>query len=136
VEDDTWRVVEQNVFASVLDARLADVALVCSGFRPVAGSAHQQAAAQDASGHQADAHLDAIGKTCATLTPDIRAAVRELLPGQVLEILTDDPTAADGLKSWTNLTGNELLAADAGPGDGGRFYIRRGSAPRTTGALT
>ena len=71
------------------------------------------------------ARLDATGLSCATLTPTIRSAVLELDFGAVLEIITDDPEAEEGLRSWTRLTGNELVAAEAGPGSARRFGIRR-----------
>jgi TusA-related sulfurtransferase len=118
-EDGAWFLVEQQLFASLGDARLTDVALVCSGFRPIEAPtvSHQ---------HRVDARLDAIGKSCATLTPDIHAAVRRLEPGQVLEIVADDPTAEDGLRAWTRLTGNELV--ETTPSDAtGSFYVRRGA---------
>jgi tRNA 2-thiouridine synthesizing protein A len=73
----------------------------------------------------ADARLDAIGRSCATLTPTIRAAVARLEPGQVLEIVADDPSAREGLQSWTRLTGHELVAAVTTPDAASRFYVRR-----------
>ena len=42
------------------------------------------------------------------LTPTISATVRGLAVGAVLEIVTDDPEAEEGLRSWARLTGNEL----------------------------
>ena len=71
------------------------------------------------------ARLDATGLSCATLTPTIAATVRGLNFGAVLEIVTDDPDAEEGLRSWTRLTGNELVAAEAGQGWARRFAIRR-----------
>ena len=44
------------------------------------------------------ARLDATGLCCATLTPTISARVRGLAFGEVLEILTDDPEAEEGLR--------------------------------------
>ena len=80
------------------------------------------------------AHLDATGLSCATLTPTIRSAVLELDFGAVLEVITDDPEAEEGLRSWTRLTGNELIAAAPGPGPARRFGIRR--SPRLPAAAT
>ena len=54
--------------------------------------------------------LNADGATCATLTPLIRARMRELESGSVLEVRTDDPAAREGVSAWSRLTGNELLA--------------------------
>ncbi len=78
-----------------------------------------------------DARLDATGRSCATLTPDIRAAVRQLEPGQVLEIVADDPTAGDDLRAWARLTGHELVDRAPGSGPGGVFYVRRGGGTST-----
>jgi TusA-related sulfurtransferase len=50
------------------------------------------------------------GTTCAILTPAIRAKLREMEAGQVLEVRVDDPTAREDLESWSRLSGNELLA--------------------------
>jgi tRNA 2-thiouridine synthesizing protein A len=118
-EDGTWHIVEQHLVGSLADGLLVDVALVCSGFRSVADS--ERAIAQ----LPVDARLDAIGRSCATLTPEIRAAVGQLQPGQVLEILADDPTAEEGLRAWTRLTGHELVEVAVGPAPTSRFYVRR-----------
>jgi TusA-related sulfurtransferase len=50
------------------------------------------------------------GTTCAILTPAIRAKLREMEAGQVLEVRVDDPSAREDLESWSRLSGNELLA--------------------------
>jgi TusA-related sulfurtransferase len=69
--------------------------------------------------------LDADAATCATLTPLIRAKMRELESGSVLEVRTDDPTAREGVSAWSRLTGNELVAiVDEGQGHT-RLYLRK-----------
>ena len=73
----------------------------------------------------ADVRMDLIGQACATLTPLIAARMRELPSGQVLEIISDDPTARSGLASWSRLTGNPIVAVvEDGPGRT-RYYLRR-----------
>jgi 5-methyltetrahydropteroyltriglutamate--homocysteine methyltransferase len=72
--------------------------------------------------------LDATGLSCATLTPEIRSEVMALEPGQILEILTDDPSAPEALASWTRLTGNELVGGEPAGDIRSRFFIRRGAA--------
>jgi TusA-related sulfurtransferase len=73
----------------------------------------------------ADVRMDLVGQDCATLTPIIAARMRQLPSGQVLEIISDDPTARSGLLSWSRLTGNPMLAiVEDGPGRT-RYYIRR-----------
>lgn len=73
-----------------------------------------------------DLHADALlevldtsqmqGTTCALLTPAIKAKLRELQPGQVLEVRVDDPLARDDIASWCRLAGHEMLAAvEEGP---------------------
>ena len=74
---------------------------------------------------RADAVLEAYGQTCVTLEPLIKARMRSMDSGQILEVKADDPTARLGVPSWSRLSGNPLLAVvDAG---GGRihFYLRR-----------
>lgn len=71
-----------------------------------------------------DATLEALGDGCATLTPRIKGHVRRLESGQILEVVSDDPAAAEGVPAWTRLTGNELVVT-AAEGDRLRFYIRK-----------
>jgi tRNA 2-thiouridine synthesizing protein A len=73
----------------------------------------------------ADIRMDLVGQACATLTPLIAARMRQLESGQVLEVISDDPTARSGLASWSRLTGNPMMAIiDDGPGRT-RYYLRR-----------
>ena len=72
----------------------------------------------------ADQVLEATSATCATLTPLIRARIRQLASGEVLEVLSDDPSARDGISAWCRLTGNELVGEHESP-DGVRYYVRK-----------
>ena len=73
----------------------------------------------------ADVRMDLVGQSCSTLTPIIAARMRALPSGQVLEIISDDPTARSGLASWSRLTGNPIVAIiEDGPGRT-RYYMRR-----------
>ncbi len=70
------------------------------------------------------------GTTCALLTPAIKARLRTLSAGQVLEVRVDDPQAREDLASWVRLSGHELLAviADGAQGTGMlHFYLRKKS---------
>ena len=135
-EDGERRVVEQHVSAVVDGAVFSDVSLLCSGFRRLTAQPDGPAARQradstgdddvaEAPASKPGGRLDATGLSCATLTPTISATVRGLAVGAVLEIVTDDPGAEEGLRSWARLTGNELLAAEAGPGSAWTFSVRR-----------
>ncbi len=140
------RIVEQHAAATVDGAVFRDIALVCSGFRPSAtdadgATAVRRAGPPSGSGRRSGApaftpaaRLDATGLSCATLTPTISATVRGLDFGSILEIVTDDPEAEEGLRSWTRLTGNELVATEIGPGSARRFAVRR--SPRDAAAST
>jgi TusA-related sulfurtransferase len=65
------------------------------------------------------------GATCATLTPSIRTKLREMQPGQVLEVCVDDPTAILDVTSWSRLSGNQLLATVEEDSGMIRFYLRK-----------
>jgi tRNA 2-thiouridine synthesizing protein A len=72
-----------------------------------------------------DVRMDLVGQACATLTPIIASRMRQLQTGQVLEVISDDPTARSGLASWSRLTGNPIVAiVEDGPGRS-RYYLRR-----------
>jgi tRNA 2-thiouridine synthesizing protein A len=53
--------------------------------------------------------LEAPGLACIDLTPLIAKAMRDLQPGEVLEVHTDDPAARVGVPAWCRLTGNRLV---------------------------
>lgn len=72
-----------------------------------------------------DAVLDAPGSSCASLTPLIRARIRELASGQLLEVRSDDPAAREGVPAWSRLTGNPLEAVVEDDAERTRFYLRR-----------
>jgi tRNA 2-thiouridine synthesizing protein A len=120
-DEDGWQVVEQQAYCDLADEQIARMDLLCSGFQP------ESAAVPAASGSSPmdslpvpDAVLDAPGETCATLTPLVRARLRDLPSGAVLELHTDDPAAPASLAAWCRLTGNELVATR-----GHTFYLRK-----------
>ncbi len=69
--------------------------------------------------------MNLVGQACATLTPLIASRMRELASGQVLEIISDDPTARSGLASWSRLTGNPIVATVEDGRGRTRYYLRR-----------
>jgi TusA-related sulfurtransferase len=62
-----------------------------------------------------DRVLDAPGVACVNLTPLVAGAMKELPPGALLEVRTDDPAARMGVPAWCRLTKNTLLDAIEGP---------------------
>ena len=73
----------------------------------------------------ADVQMDMVGQDCSSLTPLIAARIRQLPSGQVLEVISDDPTARSGLASWSRLTGNPLLAIVDEAEGRTRYFLQR-----------
>ena len=72
----------------------------------------------------ADATVD-LGQTgCGDLTPLIRGRIRELRSGQVLEVISQEPAAHEGIPAWSRLTGNEVIAT-LRESSRSRFFIRK-----------
>lgn len=71
-----------------------------------------------------DRKIDCIGLFCPVPVLKVREAIRVLTPGQILEMLADDPASEADMRSWSSRTGHELLAVDR---HGGvfRFLIRK-----------
>jgi tRNA 2-thiouridine synthesizing protein A len=65
------------------------------------------------------------GSTCALLTPAIKARLKELESGQVLEIRVNDSTARGDVAAWCRLSGNDLLAMRDEGDQGLRFFVRK-----------
>jgi TusA-related sulfurtransferase len=82
---------------------------------------------------QPDAVLEAraadlgAGFICAALTPLIKSRLREMEPGQVLEVRVDDPAARLDVPAWCRLSGNTLLATVEDDAEHTRFYVRKKS---------
>jgi TusA-related sulfurtransferase len=73
----------------------------------------------------ADALMDLVGQDCSSLTPIIAARMRHLPSGQILEVISDDPTARSGLASWSRLTGNALIAIIEDDPGRTHYYLQR-----------
>lgn len=74
---------------------------------------------------QAKDVLDARGLTCGQLEPLIAQRLRALAPGEVLEVLADQPAAEDGIAAWSWLSGNALVAVAPGDSPEARYYVRK-----------
>ena len=73
----------------------------------------------------ADAVLEAYGQTCVTLEPMIKARMRGMDSGQILEVRADDPTARLGVPSWSRLSGNPLIAVQDDGSGHISFFLRK-----------
>jgi TusA-related sulfurtransferase/ketosteroid isomerase-like protein len=117
-------VVEQHACCTMAAGRIAAIRIMCSGFRPIDGDARPGGAGGAHAAAAADAHLNALGEGCATLTPRIATTMRTMRPGEVLAVLTDDPAAADGIAAWSRMTGHEIVATSP-ESRGTRYFLKR-----------
>ncbi len=80
---------------------------------------------------QADSLLEMLdadpsqGASCALLTPAIKARLREMEAGKVLEVRVNDPTARMDVEAWSQLSGNTLLAITEEPPNTLRFFLQK-----------
>jgi tRNA 2-thiouridine synthesizing protein A len=72
----------------------------------------------------ADLTVDMGQAGCGDLTPLIRGRMRELQSGQVLEVISEEPAAHEGIPAWSRLTGNELIGT-VRETSRSRFFIRK-----------
>ncbi len=64
--------------------------------------------------------LDVKGKACPIPVVKTAKAMKELNPGEVLEVLATDPGVEPDMHAWTKQTGNELISVD---NDAGVFRV-------------
>ena len=43
---------------------------------------------------------------------ETRQAIKQMAPGQLLEMLSDDPASEADMKSWAQITGHDLISID------------------------
>ena len=72
----------------------------------------------------ADLTVDMGQAGCGDLTPLIRGRMRELQSGQVIEVISEEPAAHEGIPAWSRLTGNELIGT-VRESSRSRFFIRK-----------
>ncbi len=118
------RLIEQQAFATVDEDHFTRFDLLCTGFMPEADSTSQHTPEFAPGDVVVAAVLDGGEANCATLTPLIRARLREMSSGDVLEVVSNEPTAERDIDSWSRLTGNTLMGKRA-VGGAMHFYIRK-----------
>ena len=60
----------------------------------------------------ADRKLDCVGLFCPMPILKTRDAMKGMTVGETLEMLSDDPASEADMKSWSQITGNELVSID------------------------
>ena len=71
-----------------------------------------------------DRTVDCLGLFCPMPLVRTRDAIRAMTPGQVLEMLADDPGSDADVRTWARRTGQELLEASKS-GSVYRFLVRK-----------
>ena len=114
-----WKEVAQHLYCIIEHEVITEMALLCSGFRPLPG----QPVAQQSSGslerfeeesrREANLFYDAEDKGC-TEGPleQIAQLARRLSGGQTLEIRATNPSVAHDLPAWCRLASYALLQQD------------------------
>ncbi|MFX1579414.1 MAG: sulfurtransferase TusA family protein [Promethearchaeota archaeon] len=69
--------------------------------------------------------LDCVGLFCPQPLFQTREAIDELKPGEILEMLTDDPAAEEDIKRFAKRTENELILFERLEDGVQRFLIRK-----------
>ena len=71
--------------------------------------------------------LDLTGLSCPLPIAKTARAVRDLQPGELIEVFATDPGSVADFNAWANATGNQLVESSE---DGGvyRFVIKRKEA--------
>jgi tRNA 2-thiouridine synthesizing protein A len=65
----------------------------------------------------ADKTIDCVGLYCPMPIVKTAQAIKEMKPGEVLEVIADDPGIKSDMPAWADKTGNEFLGVeDAGGG--------------------
>ena len=72
----------------------------------------------------ADWKLDCVGLFCPMPILKTRDALKGMVVGQTLEMLSDDPASEADMKSWTTRTGHELVVIEK-DGPVFRFLVRK-----------
>jgi TusA-related sulfurtransferase len=95
---------------------------------PPQASTSALAAARDAETADepaADAVIAGYGEPCGKLESAMRAEMRSLASGQVLEVRADDPLARLGVPAWSRLGGHTLLRTLEVDARRTRFFLRK-----------
>lgn len=76
--------------------------------------------------------LDMTGAACPGPLLGARRVLDDLLPGEVMRLISDCAGTRDDLLSWTRYTGVEILKTEKLPKGGAAYYLRKGDAPRVS----
>jgi TusA-related sulfurtransferase len=69
--------------------------------------------------------VDCLGLACPIPVVRLAKAIGQVEPGEVVELLADDPGAKVDIPVWCRLKDQELLGREDHAGGGWRFRVRR-----------
>ncbi|MFW9956761.1 MAG: sulfurtransferase TusA family protein [Candidatus Odinarchaeota archaeon] len=72
-----------------------------------------------------DESLDCVGLFCPQPLFQTKQAIESIEPGQILEILADDPAAEEDIKRFCKRTGHEFISTKNLPDGVKRILVRR-----------
>ncbi|MHB8894415.1 MAG: sulfurtransferase TusA family protein [Candidatus Geothermincolia bacterium] len=73
---------------------------------------------------KADKTIDCLGLYCPMPIVKTAQAIKDLEPGQVLEVLADDIGIKSDMPAWAEKTGNEFLGIEESDGEI-RVFVRK-----------
>ena len=71
-----------------------------------------------------DRTLDCLGLFCPMPVLKVREALKAMRPGEVLEMLSDDPASDADMRTWSARSGQELISVER-DGAAFRFFVRK-----------
>jgi tRNA 2-thiouridine synthesizing protein A len=71
---------------------------------------------------QADVKLDTLGYFCPMPIIMTSKKIKELVPGQVLEVISDDEGIKKDMPAWCQTTGHEMMALEEEGNGAKRIY--------------
>jgi len=126
-DQDGWQEVAQHLYCIIQHEVITDMALLCSGFRPLPEQPVVQQTPDALAFSSPESRLDAplfydvSDQGCAEgPLGRIAQLARRLSGGQTLEVRATNPSVAHDLPAWCRLAGYELLQQD-----GDRYVIGR-----------
>ena len=92
-------VYHQRAYATISGDRIAELDVLCSGVLREQASTGRAADRAGSAPPAVSALLDGGKADCATLTPLVKAKLRDLESGQVLEVISGEPSAEQDIAS-------------------------------------
>jgi TusA-related sulfurtransferase len=69
---------------------------------------------------QADEKVDCVGLFCPMPIVNTAKKMRDMKPGQVLEVIADDEGIKQDMPNWAKMTGNAFLGMEE---ENGRYHV-------------